>query len=99
MDQQVTLWIIGLIITLATLVIGYLVNEIRDLKKRFHIRNNEFSLQLTKLAIEAKGVSKMAEANEKSQSELKITIDELRTTLIRLSNELSRLSGFLDKGK
>jgi len=97
MDDRTIFWILGSIISLVTTVVLYILRELSDLRKRFHTRNNDLSTILTEIQVDARGVSEMVKANDKSNTEIKVTMAEVQKTLARLANELSRLSGLLNK--
>ena len=98
MDERTILWILGAVITLFTVAISYVLKELSDSRKRVHSKNNEFAKLIVEIQLNVKEVSGMSKTNEKSLTEIKNTVEELRKTLIRLGNELSLLSGFLSKG-
>ena len=97
MDERTILWILGAVITLFTAAIVYVLKELADSRKRIHAKNNDISKLIVEIQLNAKGVSGMVTANEKSLSETKSIVEQLMTLLNSLSNELSRLSGQLDK--
>ena len=97
MDERIVLWILGAVITLFTVAISYVLKELSDSRKRIHAKNNDFSKLIVEIQLNVKGVSGMVAANEKSLNETKHIVEQLMTLLNSLSNELSRLSGQLDK--
>lgn len=109
MDERIGLWILGILIGLVTTAILYVLRELTnirkkldedlsDIRERIHAKNNDVAKLLVEIQLNVKGVSGMAKANDKSLSEIKNIVEELRKTILRLSNELSLLSGFLSKG-
>lgn len=99
MEDKTILWIFGTGIGLVILIMGYFVYEHRDLRKRFHTKNNDLTVLLTQIQINATEVFTMVRANEKVQDDIKRGVEGMKTTMDHLSNELSRISGHLSKGK
>ena len=97
MDDSIILWIFGSIITVVAGVVVYILTELRDFRKRFNVKNDEVGVILNRIEVDAKGVSEMVIASEKSQTEVKSTVKEVQRTLTRLAKELNQLLGQLSK--